>query len=494
MTASSKKYAFILFVLLLFFLPRLINFTILPIFNDESTYIRYGLYELNQPSHQPYSLLIGKEPLLPYLYAAFGSGFGDLLVGARFVTIIFGALTLLGLFLFTKSLLGRRVALFASLFYCVSPFTVFFDRLALLDSPVATIAVWSLYFTNFLFQKNRWWYALGLGFVTGIGLWVKTSDLFYLFLPLISYLIYFFVKGDRHGTKAKRFALAFVIAIIIFLPLFTNPFYAVHRQLLQQYTYPWYSIFLFPFTIWWNNFVGVVEWLFFYLTPPLFLLAVISLLLFRFDKKLWLVALWFYLPFVYEVLYAKLFTARQALLLTIPLFVFAGYGFSLLIERKKMIGIILGVCIFVWSLFDISILLTSPQQYQNLFADRASGDMSQYVHGFSSGYGVKEAIDYLEQASQTQRIVVLIRNDHGNPEDAMVAYLSNKPTILMGLMNNPTVDVPQVFAQVGTSIPVYYVARGGYNAGLEKYFVSEKIFAKPDDKEYVGVALLKPAK
>src|SRR5579862_8197510 len=141
MSKRNKKYALIILVSLLFFLPRLINLTILPIFNDESTYIRYGLYELNQPTHQPYSLLIGKEPLLPYLYAAFGSGFGDLLVGARSVTIVFGLLTLLGLYFFTKSLLDKRTALFASFFYCIAPFTVFFDRLALLDSPVSAIAI-----------------------------------------------------------------------------------------------------------------------------------------------------------------------------------------------------------------------------------------------------------------------------------------------------------------------------------------------------------------
>jgi len=61
-------------------------------------------------------------------------------------------------------------------------------------------------------------------------------------------------------------------------------------------------------------------------------------------------------------------------------------------------------------------------------------------------------------------------------------------------MNVPTADVPQVFQQVGTTTPVYFVTRGSYNAGLEKYFASEVKFNKPNDTEYVGVARLQPSK
>jgi Zn-dependent protease with chaperone function len=392
------------------------------------------------------------------------------------------------LFLFTKNLLGKQAALFTSIFYCIAPYTVFFDRLALLDSPVSTIAVWSLYFTHRLLQKSQWKFAVLFGIVMGIGMWVKTSDLFYIFLPLISYIIYFFVKGDTNWAKAKLFMAALVIMVVIYLPLFTNQFYSVHLQLLQQYTYPLYSVLFFPFSVWFGNLLNIVEWLFFYLTPPLFLLAVGSLVLLYKQKKVWFVQLWFYLPLVYEILYAKLFTSRQALLLTIPLLILAGYGFVQLWQNKRVVAAVLGVCIIAWSLYDTSVLLTSPQQYPSLFADRARGDANQYVYGFSSGYGVQEAVDYLEQEAVTQRIVVLFRNDHGNPEDAVVAYLDYQPNVILVPMNDPAADAPVVLQKVGTAAPIYFVSRGGYNAGLEKYFVSEKIFKKPNDQEFVGVA------
>jgi 4-amino-4-deoxy-L-arabinose transferase-like glycosyltransferase len=491
-TSKNKTSIAIAFILLAFILLRIINLTLLPIFNDESTYIRYGLHQLNEPAHQPYSLLIGKEPLDPYLYALVGSMIGNLLLGGRLVMIFFGFLTLVGLFLFTKALLGNRAALFTSILYVITPYIVFFDRLALLDSSVSTIAIWSLYLTYRFLQKSSWRFAIGLGIVTGIGLWVKTSDLFYLFLPLISYGIYFLKKGDTDWTKAKLLFSAFLIAMVIYLPLFSNPFYSIHMQLLQQYTYPLYSVFLFPLHVWWENLTSVIQWLFFYLTPPLFLLAIGTLIYVTRQKKFWLVLLWFYLPLIYEILFAKLFASRHVLLLTIPLLILAGYGYSLLWQKKRVLAIVLGIFILGWALYDTGVLITSPQKYPSLFADKALGDASQYVYGFPSGYGVEEAVTYLGQKAQTQRIIVLIRNDHGNPEDAMVAYLDYKPEFIIVPMNDPLANVPVVFQKVGTSIPVYFVTRGAYNAGLEKYFASEVKFAKPNDKEFVGVALLKP--
>jgi 4-amino-4-deoxy-L-arabinose transferase-like glycosyltransferase len=492
MSRKSILSSAIILICFGFFLLRIINLTSLPIFNDESTYIRYGMHELNEPDHQPYSLLIGKEPLDPYLYAVVGTMTGDLLVGGRMVTLVFGFFTLAGLYMLTKTLFGTRAALGASALYAIAPYTVFFDRLALMDSSVSTIAVWSLYLTYRILQKPQWRYGIALGLVMGIGMWIKTSALFYVFLPLICYAVFYFSRGDKIWHKAKLFMSAFFIALVVFFPIFSNQFYAVHLQLLQQYTYPLSTVFLFPFPVWWNNLVSIGEWLFFYLTPPIFLLAVTSLIFLTKKKKAFFVLLWFYLPLLYQILYAKLFTSRHVLLLTIPLFILAGYGFSLLWQKKQLVGIALAVCIAGWCLYDVGVLLTAPQQYPTLFADKAKNDVSQYFFGFSSGYGVIEAINYLKQASVNKRIVVLIRNDHGNPEDAVVAYLDYNSNIILAPMSEPTADVPIVFQKVGSSMPVYFVSRGAYYAGLEKYFAEEKKFTKPNDTEFVGVELLNP--
>lgn len=490
---NMKKYVVFAIIVVAYFVFRLTNLTVLPIFNDESTYIRYGIHQLNEPTHQPFSLLIGKEPLLPFLYACIGTMVGNLLVGSRLVTIMFGFFTLVGLYLFTSEFFGKKAALFSSLFYIVTPYTVFFDRLALLDSPVSTIAIWTLYLTNRVLNKPQWRHTLSLGVVMGLGLWIKSSTWFYIFLPLIAYGIFYFIHHDsKHSMRLKMFISAFVLAMVIFLPLYTNQFYQELLILNGQYTYPIYSVFLFPITVWWLNITEMLSWLFFYLTPPLFLLAFGSVIIFFKQRKVWLVLLWLLLPMLYEVLYAKLFTSRHTLLLTIPLLIMAGYGLSRLWEKKRIAAYGVLAVFLVWSLYIDSILFTNPQQYPSLFLGAAKSDATQYVHGFSSGYGVLEAVNYLEQKAQNNRIIVLIRDDHGNPEDAMVAYLDYKSNIIILPMDDPQADVPIVFKKIGTSIPVYFVSRGAYYAGLEKYFANEKRFLKPHDTEFVGVEQLKP--
>jgi len=495
MAIKNKTFVVFLILCFFFFLLRIVNLDQLPIFNDESTYIRYGLHQLYEPGHQPYSLLIGKEPLLPFLYAFVGSAIGNLLIGARLVTIAFGFLTLLGIYQYAKELLGRKAAFFSSILYCIAPYTVFFDRLALLDSAVSTVSIWSLYLTQRLLQKARWQYGLALGFVMGIGLWIKTSDLFYIFLPLISYFVYYVAHGDSSLPKGKIVFVSFLFAILLFLLLFSNPFYAVHMKLQGQYTYPLYTIFLFPFSLWLRNIIDISFWLFFYLTPFLFFLAIVSLVMLNKAKKIWMVFLWFYLPLVYEVLYAKLFTSRHVLLLTVPLFILAGYGLTLLMQKKKIIAMLLGSCIFIWAIYIDSVLLVSPQQYPQLFLGIAKRDALQYVQGYSSGYGVFQAVQFLQNEAEKQHIVVYIRNDHGNPEDAIVMYLDYQPNITVFPLNEATIDsdISKGLHEF-SNYPQYFVSRGGYYAGLEKYFVHEKRFLKPDGVDFVGVEQLQTKK
>lgn len=115
----------IAFFIFLYFFSRFWNLTLLPIFNDESIYVRYGLHQIMEKDHAPYSLLIGKEPLMPFLYALMGQNIGDLLFGARLVTVFFGFLTIVGLYLFTKKFVNNNCALLVVFLYVISPYTLF---------------------------------------------------------------------------------------------------------------------------------------------------------------------------------------------------------------------------------------------------------------------------------------------------------------------------------------------------------------------------------
>lgn len=422
---------------------------------------------------------------MPFLYAVSGGIFGNLLLGARVITVFLGFLTLLGIYFFLRRFQNERSAIFGSLFYLVNPFSLFFDRLALMDSAISAIAIWSLYFTLQFLVMKKIIYAFFLGLIVGIGFWIKTSAYFYLLLPALVFLWNFYKDKSSRSRISSGFSTSLLTAIIVFLPLYINPLFRVHRELMKQYTYPISFIFSFPIPIWIDNFSKSIIWLFFYMSPVLFLLSIISVLLYL--KKNKYIFIWFGLPFAYIVLYAKLLTSRHILLLTVPLIIFASVGLNKLFEKKKYLGTLVLVLIIGWSFVYDYYLLFSPQKSPNIFFLSAKSDLKQYFYGYSSGYGIADAVDYLKnEKTKKRKIAVVLRNDHGNPEDALVAFFYSDPDVKIFLLREP-LDIAELKKIIAQNTPVYFVSRGAYYAGLEKYLSREVKFHKPNDNEFVGV-------
>ncbi|KKQ75422.1 MAG: hypothetical protein US96_C0011G0020 [Candidatus Woesebacteria bacterium GW2011_GWB1_38_5b] len=489
---TAKNYLLILLIFL-YFVSRLLFLTSVPVFNDESTYLRVAAHQIKEPDHSPYSLKVGKEPLLPYLFGAAGEFSGNYLIGGRIISIIFGFFTFLGITLFTKELFGKKAGLFSGFLYILAPFTIFFDRLALLDSGVSTISAWSLFLTYLLFKEKKWIFSALLGFVLGIGIWIKATSMFFVFLPLMAYPFYYFFDKSKKEEKNYVFLMLLLplgITSIFYLLLRSHPFYSDYSQIIGQYTYRISEVFSFPIVSWIQNSISISEWLFFYLTPIVLILSLLFIYQYRNEiHKYYLIILWFVLPLVYEILAGKMLTSRHVLLLTIPLIALSGAYLSK-ISNKVILYLILGI-FSVISLFYIFILYLNPQKLPDFYIHKAKSDMMQYFYGFSSGYGVSESIEYLKNLSKDRNIIVIVRNDFGNPEDAVIGHLYyNTNTQVIPL---PSVDqdgfkenIETILTNAGET-PVYFVSRGNYFAGADKYFKEEKIFKKPNDEEFVGV-------
>ena len=489
----KKKY-FLILLIALYFISRVTFLNSVPIFNDESTYLRVAAHQINEPDHNFYSLRIGKEPLLPYLFGIAGEITGDYLVGGRIVSIFFGFLTLIGIFYFTKQLFGDKASVFAGTIYVLSPYNLFFDRLALLDGAVSTISVWSLFLTYLLFKHQRWKYVFLLAFITALGVWIKATGLFFVFLPLIGFSLFYFL--DKSTKDKKNYVLiqilsALGIAILSYFILYSHPFYSEYKLIIAQYTYPFSRIFTFPFGIWIDNLSSISQWLLFYPTPFVLILSLLFVISKKGDlKNSYLIYLWFLLPFLYEVALGKTLTSRHSLLLTIPLIVLAGVYLST-ITKKTVLYSILAVFISISSFYNLTLYL-NPQKLPEFYPLKAKSDLMQYFYGFSSGYGVMEAIDYLKSISKERDIAVIIRNDFGNPEDAVVGFLHYENNTLVIPLN--TVDQDQfrkiieaLLKESEGKYPIYFVSRGPHFAGADMYFKDEKIFKKPNDREFVGV-------
>ncbi|OGG02334.1 hypothetical protein A2W14_03935 [Candidatus Gottesmanbacteria bacterium RBG_16_37_8] len=172
------------------FISRIYNLLAVPIFTDEAIYIRWAQIGLADPAHRYISLTDGKQPLLTWLMYPFLTIFSDPLFAGRFVSVLSSVLAVIGIYLLAKTLFNRSTAVFASLIYLICPFTVVYDRLALMDSLLAAIGVWSLYLEVLLIKHLRLDIALLLGLTVGLGLLTKSSALFFLLLLPASLLLF----------------------------------------------------------------------------------------------------------------------------------------------------------------------------------------------------------------------------------------------------------------------------------------------------------------
>src|SRR3989344_8880884 len=106
-----------LLILALYFLLRLTNLTLLPIFNDEAVYLDWGWRETHIPDALYYSLYDGKQPLLMWFFGISETIFTDPLFAGRIISVLTGAFTLLGIYLLAKILFNKKVAVISALLY-----------------------------------------------------------------------------------------------------------------------------------------------------------------------------------------------------------------------------------------------------------------------------------------------------------------------------------------------------------------------------------------
>src|SRR3989338_743677 len=187
----------ILFLAIFTFITRVINLLNVPIFTDEAIYIRWAQIGLNDPAHRYISLTDGKQPLFTWLIYPFLKIFTDQLFAGRFVSVLSGVFASIGIYLLARQLFGKKTAILASIVYIISPFTIVYDRLALMDRLLASIGIWSLYLSVLLTKFVRLDIALLLGLTIGFGLLTKSSAIFFLYLLPFSLLLFDFKKKNR---------------------------------------------------------------------------------------------------------------------------------------------------------------------------------------------------------------------------------------------------------------------------------------------------------
>lgn len=450
------------FILVLAIFLRTYNLNELSVFGDEAIYIRWAQVMRNEPTLRFIPLSDGKQPLYMWVVILFQKFVSDPLIAGRLVSLFTGLVTMVGIFVITLLLFSPRekealvkevtfgsylkslfhlsnkkvifTGIIASLIYAISPYVVFFDRMALVDSMLSMFGVWTFIFSFIAFQFVRLDSAMLAGFCLGGAYLTKSPALFFLLSLPSNWLFADWPKSDKRklGRFVQLSLLTVVIvgiALVMFNILRLGPNFHLLSSRNLDYVHPISRILEYPFDPMYV-FLKKIFGYFWYLGPGsiifLYLLSFIRDFKNNF-KNYFVLSIWSIIPMILVSEFSKTMTARYVLFIVPFLIIISASGFlsKNKVTRKMMI---FALVIFVaQSIFINKLILTDIKA-----APLPQGERAGYLEEWTAGIGIREVSEYLKDYwdnNPGKKIVVGTEGYFGTLPDGLQAYLYDYPEI-----------------------------------------------------------------
>jgi len=463
---NRKEILFGLVILTLAIFLRIYNLTILPIFGDEAIYIRWSQVMSAVPSLRFLPLSDGKQPLFMWVLMFLVRRFADPLFIGRLTSALYGIGTIFGIFATTQILFRSvRVSLIASTFWAISPYSLFYDRLALVDSMLTAFGIWTLFFAIYAARTLRLDFALLAGFSLGGALLTKSPGVFFALMLPMTWIVSRWPKRKKgtavgkkelvHLVKVVALSLAtLMIALLMYNILRLGENFHMIPIRNKDYIYPISHVFEDPRTPLITNLKSVFEWLWILGPSALVLLIIIALLdnikisFLKLKEKakpeVALIFIWSITPILISAVYAKVFADRYILFTLPTLFILASLAFWKFETRKeilkKLIVLIFLLFVFRAVLNDIKIIKTPENAHLPPIVKRG------FLQEWTAGYGIKEVSEILKEeykSNPDQKIVVGTEGFFGTLPDGLQLYLNDIPEITIIGVGQPVANLPQ---------------------------------------------------
>lgn len=441
------KHQLLILLSLLFLFTRFYNLTLLPIFTDESIYIYWAKYIATFHTNWFMSLTDGKPPLLVWLIAILLKIFPSnmYLFAGRTLSVIAGGLTIIAVYKLTLLLFGsKKTSILAVLLCILNPFLLFYDRMALYDSFLCAMLIWSVYFaikTSIYFKLKDaifWGIFLGLAFLTK-----PPAIILLLLTPLCFFIL--IKKEDLEKQKTKIISLP-IIALII-AEIFNNlqqlsSNYRLFNLKNQQFQLSFHDFFAQPFILFGKNLQEIINWIIAYYTWPIFgigVLAFIYLFYKYFKKGVVLLILWF-MPIFLFAIFGKILFSRYILFTTPYFLIVLALGLSKVFSYKfsNFLKVLIVILMFFLTFRFDYYLLTNPVR-----AALPDADYSQYITSEYSGYGLDKVFSYLdEKIINGPQIMIVTQGKFGLfPYAFKLKYWDNKQVMFYQAWLDKKLDV-----------------------------------------------------
>ncbi|MDO8452646.1 MAG: glycosyltransferase family 39 protein [bacterium] len=474
-------------VLAIGFALRRINLLLLPIFADEAIYVRWAQIMKAEPTLRFLPLQDGKQPFFMWVIMPLLKFAEDPLFAGRIISSVIGLVSIIGIFLITYELFkNKKAAIIASLLAAVSPFMVFFDRMALVDSMLTAFSIFAMYFAVLTAKYTQLSLAIFTGFALGFAWLTKSPAMFFIFLlPSTALLSNWPKQNSLRAMHLIRLFFLWGVSSLIAFGMYNilrlGPSFHLLALRNQDYVFTWRQALVHPLDPFQFHMTELFQWLLTLLPTTIFFSALLGIFLARktyWREVLFLMA-WTWAPLLVIAEIAKVFTARYMLYAIPPFFILAALPFTLhpdskWLKNKRLVWLLLILVVSPALLADYK-FMTKPET-----ADLPERERSGYLENWTAGQGIREIAVFLKNERKNtpaeQNLVVGSEGFFGTPYDGLMIYLEKVPGIFV--------------TGIGTSVSdVHESLLNAQKAGDKVYLVinSSRMWAIPDD---IGVKLI----
>lgn len=455
-------------IIITFFVTRLANIGILPIFTDEAIYTYWAKVALNDPAHRYISLEDGKQPLFIWIAAIIQEFIADPLVAARLVSFFSGLASVIGIYLLSKELFRRlpynnseKIALLSALLYVIIPFTLLYDRLALYDSLLTMLGLYAVFLSVKMVRKARLDIAMLNGFAIGLALITKSSGNFFLYFIPFSLIIFNF-KSNKTVKKLVLWStlslVTLVITQIMYNSLRLSPlFYLIERKNLE-FIRSIAEVKQDPLIFAISNFKAITTWLAIYTSYPLFLIFLLGLIIgyLKRDSRVVYLSALILIPFSVEVVFNKVLYPRFMLFYFPYILIIISYSLVIILEKFKKYSAWLTVATI------ILLLLPSYTSYKLLtnpaYANIPENDSNQLFNDWPAGYGVSEIVELIRKESENEPVYIGTQGTFGLFPHSLSVYLwGNENVRIFSYWPVDPQNLPSEFLKYSESFKTYFI-------------------------------------
>ncbi|TSC88972.1 MAG: Uncharacterized protein G01um10145_681 [Microgenomates group bacterium Gr01-1014_5] len=413
---------------------RIYNLLSIPIFVDEAIYIRWSQVMRAVSALRFLPLSDGKQPLFMWSVIPFLKIFEDPLIAGRMVSVLCGMGSVIGISALTHILFKSwKTTLLAGFLYAISPFAVFFERMALADAMLSMFGVWSMVFAVLTAKYLRLDTAMLAGFALGGALLTKSPGVFFLILLPATIFLANLPKRLVSLTFIKLAGLWIVVGVIsygLYNILRLGPEFHMISLRNKDYIFPLSHALTNPWDPLQFHVKEIIEW-FWVLVPMTSLLAAAVAIILGW-KKHWRVFLpllaWLLVPLIIQAEYAKVFTARYLLFTIPPLFILAALGITSVKLKTKTFWAVIAL-VSLPSLYVDYLFLTTPQK-----APLPRVERSGYLELWTSGTGIREVAQFIKaehEKDPNTQIVVGTEGYFGTLPDGLMIYVADIPKVVV---------------------------------------------------------------